>query len=240
MQANPPLAIVDTADGSRMLVRCDLDEGYHSRRGARTEARHVFLAGSGAAQRAATGKATAIIEVGLGSGLNALVTAETFAAAGTPLHYVGLESAPVAPQHLDALGYGAETAHGRTIAAWLRRFATADSNDGHCTCTELPGLSLTAIRTDALSWTPATGADIVYLDAFSPASAPELWTADALARWCSWLRPGGVLVTYCAQGEFRRHLRALGLQVERLAGPPGGKREMTRATLPGSAVTQFG
>jgi len=38
-----------------------------------------------------------------------------------------------------------------------------------------------------------------------------------------------VLVTYCAQGAFKRTLKQEGFQVERLPGPPG-KREMTRAT----------
>jgi tRNA U34 5-methylaminomethyl-2-thiouridine-forming methyltransferase MnmC len=43
------------------------------------------------------------------------------------------------------------------------------------------------------------------------------------------LRPGGVLVTYCAQGQFKRNLKSLGFCVEALPGPPG-KFEMVRAT----------
>ncbi|MBP7436541.1 MAG: SAM-dependent methyltransferase, partial [Bacteroidia bacterium] len=42
------------------------------------------------------------------------------------------------------------------------------------------------------------------------------------------LRPGGSMVTYCAQGAFKRALKAVGLQVIALPGPPG-KREMIRA-----------
>ncbi len=229
MEANPPLEIVITADGSRMLVRGDLDEGYHSHRGAVAEARHVFLGASGAAERAAAGVETSIVEVGLGSGLNALLTTEAFAAAGTPLHYMGLETAPVAAHYLDALAYNAVAAHGDTVTQWLRCFATGGTTAGVCSNSALPGIRLTALCTDALGWSPDAPVDIVYLDAFSPASAPNLWTETAVAHWCSWLRPGGVLVTYCAQGAFRRHLRGLGMRVDRLPGPPGGKREMTRA-----------
>jgi tRNA U34 5-methylaminomethyl-2-thiouridine-forming methyltransferase MnmC len=43
------------------------------------------------------------------------------------------------------------------------------------------------------------------------------------------LLPGGVLVTYCAKGAFKRTLKSAGFEVEALKGPPG-KREMTRAS----------
>jgi tRNA U34 5-methylaminomethyl-2-thiouridine-forming methyltransferase MnmC len=42
------------------------------------------------------------------------------------------------------------------------------------------------------------------------------------------LKSGGVLVTYCAKGQFKRNLKAVGFKVEAIPGPPG-KREMTRA-----------
>jgi tRNA U34 5-methylaminomethyl-2-thiouridine-forming methyltransferase MnmC len=43
------------------------------------------------------------------------------------------------------------------------------------------------------------------------------------------LRLGGVLVTYCAKGQFKRDLKTVGFTVEGVPGPPG-KREMTKAT----------
>jgi tRNA U34 5-methylaminomethyl-2-thiouridine-forming methyltransferase MnmC len=70
--------------------------------------------------------------------------------------------------------------------------------------------------------------DLVYFDAFAPTTQPELWTAAVMQRMHSALRPGGVLVTYCAKGEVRRAMQAAGFSVERLPGPPG-KREMMRA-----------
>lgn len=41
---------------------------------------------------------------------------------------------------------------------------------------------------------------------------------------------GGILTTYCAKGAVRRLLQSVGFTVERLPGPPGGKREILRAT----------
>jgi tRNA U34 5-methylaminomethyl-2-thiouridine-forming methyltransferase MnmC len=54
---------------------------------------------------------------------------------------------------------------------------------------------------------------------------------DPLKKMFDSLVPGGVLVTYCAQGQFKRNLKLIGFEVENLPGPPG-KREMTRAIKP--------
>lgn len=43
------------------------------------------------------------------------------------------------------------------------------------------------------------------------------------------MNEGGMLTTYCAKGAVRRMLQAAGFVVERLPGPPGGKREILRA-----------
>lgn len=71
----------------------------------------------------------------------------------------------------------------------------------------------------------------IFYDAFAPASQPELWTEEVMSACFRILAPGGTLVTYCAKGQFKRNLRAVGFSVEGLPGPPG-KREMTRATKP--------
>lgn len=69
---------------------------------------------------------------------------------------------------------------------------------------------------------------LIYFDAFAPEKQPELWSEAIFAKLYAAAAPGAVLVSYCAQGQFRRHLRATGWEVEKLPGPPG-KREMTRA-----------
>ena len=76
---------------------------------------------------------------------------------------------------------------------------------------------------------PASHYNLIYFDAFAPEKQPELWTEAVFARLYAAAAPGAVLVSYCAQGQFRRNLRAAGWRTEKLPGPPG-KREMTRAT----------
>ena len=72
------------------------------------------------------------------------------------------------------------------------------------------------------------GYHAIYLDAFSPATNPECWRADVLARLHDVLIPGGVLVSYCVQGAVRRRLACVGFTVEKRPGPLG-KREVLRA-----------
>lgn len=71
--------------------------------------------------------------------------------------------------------------------------------------------------------------DLIYYDAFSPESQPELWREELFAQLRRCCRPGAILTTYCAKGEVRRRLERSGFSVERLPGPPG-KREVLRAT----------
>ena len=76
---------------------------------------------------------------------------------------------------------------------------------------------------------PEAKFDLVYYDAFGPRAQNDMWGIDVLKKMYKGLKVGGVLVTYCAQGQFKRNLKALGFEIESLPGPPG-KREMTRAT----------
>jgi tRNA U34 5-methylaminomethyl-2-thiouridine-forming methyltransferase MnmC len=73
--------------------------------------------------------------------------------------------------------------------------------------------------------------DLIYFDAFAPRAQPELWERPLLSNMYSALRPGGVMVTYCAKGAVKRILKEIGFKIEALKGPPG-KREMTWCIKP--------
>jgi tRNA U34 5-methylaminomethyl-2-thiouridine-forming methyltransferase MnmC len=76
------------------------------------------------------------------------------------------------------------------------------------------------------------GWDVVYFDAFAPEKQPAMWSPEAIARVFEAMAPGGILTTYCAKGAIRRLLESVGFVVERIPGPPGGKREVLRARKP--------
>ncbi len=53
-----------------------------------------------------------------------------------------------------------------------------------------------------------------------------MWLPEVFLKLYRATAPGGRLVTYCAQGQFKRNLSAAGFEVHTAPGPPG-KREMT-------------
>jgi tRNA U34 5-methylaminomethyl-2-thiouridine-forming methyltransferase MnmC len=72
--------------------------------------------------------------------------------------------------------------------------------------------------------------DVIYFDAFASARQPEMWELAVISHVISFLKPGGVFVTYAITGNLKRMLKALGLNIEKVPGA-AGKREMLRAVL---------
>lgn len=229
-----PTALIVTGDGSRTLLSRRYGESYGSRHGALTEARHVFLEASGVAARLAARQATTVVEVGFGTGLNALLTLDAAAAAGAPVRYLALERALVPARTLHALRYRELLQHpslADALVAWRRALAP-----GACGCVSVPLgsalLELELVLGEARTAPLPDGVHAVYHDAFSPATNPEPWEAAFLRRLYGALTPGGTLVTYTVQGALRRRLAATGFRVARVPGPPGGKRQVLVATRP--------
>lgn len=215
-----------TDDGSVTLRSERYGETFRSRHGASSESWHVFVAGSGVAQRLAAGRATTVLEVGLGTARNLAATATVALAFGTELHYVALELDPLPVQALatlepDALGPPAFRAGLLGLWATLEPGATRRLTVGPVTLEVQIGDARDARWPDAV--------DAVYHDAFSPTTNPELWDPSLLRRLAGRLAPGAALVSYGVSGAARRALADAGLEVERRPGPPGGKREVLRA-----------
>ena len=228
----PSLELRTTADGSPTLYVPALDEHYHSHHGARQESAHVFIE-AGLRPLLARGWGQAdngplnILEVGLGTGLNALLTLEATSAVAARVRYDAYETQPLPAPVVAALlpQWRSQQALGQAFtqlheAPWNTVFSLTDSFRLTKMLAPLEAAEL-----------PATAYDLLYFDAFAPEKQPELWTEAVFAQLYAAAAPGAVLVSYCAQGQFRRNLRAAGWLTERLPGPPG-KREMTRARKP--------
>lgn len=215
-----------TADGSRTLSWGQ--EHYHSVYGAVQESTHVFIkAGLEHVAKAHVD----VLEVGLGTGLNLLLTWIRCLEGKLTLSYHALEPYPLAAAAFEELRHAEDLAWPGLHAPFVE-LMTGPCDAWH---EALGGLRFQVSRTDVRAFS-ATGAyDVIYFDAFAPGYQPELWTEAVFKRMFAALRPGGVLVTYCAKGDVRRAMQAAGFSVERLPGPPG-KREMLRATRPAPVV----
>lgn len=214
--------IIKTADGSTTIFIPEMDENYHSHHGAIQEAEHVFIRNG--LDYLELDNIT-IFEMGFGTGLNALLTLKNALESGRKVDYIGLEAFPVESGLLDELNYI------ETIAPELDgAFNAMHSQEWGKKDILSDGFALTKIHSKIEDYDPEQNSvDLIYFDAFGPRAQDEMWRLPVLEKMAQMLRTGGVLVTYCAQGQFKRYLKSLGFEIERLPGPPG-KREMTRGT----------
>jgi tRNA U34 5-methylaminomethyl-2-thiouridine-forming methyltransferase MnmC len=224
MDPRPATEAIRTGDGSRTLLNTAMGEPYHSRHGAVQESTHVFIEhGLMAAGR----EHVAVLEVGLGTGLNLLLTWIRCLEGKVTVDYTALEPFPLGASHLEALAHAEDLAWPGLHEPFIERMTGAEGRWHD----ELGGLRFRRIAKSAAELDETAACDAVYFDAFAPAKQPELWTPDVFTRMHNALRPGGLLVTYCAKGDVRRAMLSAGFAVERLPGPPG-KREMLRAMRP--------
>lgn len=212
--------LMQTEDGSATLYVPALDEHYHSVKGARAEAEHIYIEMGmmhALGERGGEGQLR-LLEVGLGTGLNALLTLERSEREGACVHYDAVELYPLTWGEIEPLGYSdAEVFRALHDSAWEEDVKLTS----HFTLRKLQ----TDVRTVNIA-----PVDVIYYDAFAPEKQPEMWTHDLMERMYDLLNPCGVLTTYCAKGVVRRMLQQVGFKVERLPGPVGGKREILRAT----------
>ena len=215
-----------TADGSFTLRSEQIDEHYHSVVGAVNESTHVYIKSGLDAWINLQGKTHVdVLEIGSGTGLNLLLTWIRCCEGKCTVSYTALEPYPVTREQLEALDHCAELAWPALQDPFLERM-TLDQNGWW---ERSGGLDFRKFATTAQEYEESNAFDVIYFDAFGPNTQPEMWTLEVFQRMHNALRPGGLLVTYCAKGEVRRIMQAAGFAVERIQGPPG-KREMLRAT----------
>lgn len=218
--------IVTTGDGSTTIQITDWNEQYHSMHGAVQEARHVFLKmGLDFWMNENPDQNTLhILEIGFGTGLNALLTLMHAEKSSVNLLYEGVEAYPVSSEELAQLNY-LEAADAQAFEAVFEKM--------HRTPWEQTEIITEAFQLKKRKQTFETledqnQHDLIYFDAFGARVQPELWEQPIFEKMYRALKAGGVLVTYAAKGSVRRAMQAVGFKVERLPGPPG-KREMLRA-----------
>ncbi len=213
------LEVEFSSDGSATLYVPLLNEHYHSVHGARNESMHVFI---DAGLRQISSESIRILEVGMGTGLNVLLTATH--ARGKTIEYQTIEKYPLSPEIYRQLNYF-DNEEEKNLLMQIHQSEWNKKVDLK------PGFTL--IKTAGSFMDAAIGKkfNLVYYDAFAPEKQPEMWEPALFEKIYHAMASGGILVTYCAKGHVRRLLQSIGFRVERIAGPPF-KRHMTRAFKP--------
>jgi tRNA U34 5-methylaminomethyl-2-thiouridine-forming methyltransferase MnmC len=203
-------------------VSRQFDDPYFSLAGGLEETRHVFLAGNGLPERFRDG--FHIAELGFGTGLNLLAVLLSHRGPGH-LHYTSFEAFPMpAADMARALAAFPDLAEIADLL--LEQWATGARN------LQFPNLTARIIVGDARETLPHWDgrADAWFLDGFSPAKNPELWSPDLMAEVARHTTPEGTFATYTAAGHVRRSLSEAGFAVTRVPGF-GRKRHMTAGQL---------
>lgn len=213
---------IQTADGSSTLLHEKLGETYHSTKGARAESLHVYIqAGLQYLQQLNPNKPLHILEVGYGTGMNALLS---LAYARQPVYYTGLEPFPVQEEELTTC----RELFDASLAEAQQKMASLPWNHGNVFQQINEHVFLRKLPCALMDYQADQPADLVYFDAFAPKFQPDLWQEEAWKHLRQQVKPGALAVTYCAQGAFRRMLKQHHFLVEILRGTPGQKTEMTR------------
>lgn len=213
-------AQIEWRDG-RVPVSTQFDDPYFSLENGMAETGHVFLGGNDLPERFVDGFHVA--ELGFGTGLNFLVALQAFrdCGCGGKLRFTSFEAFPMAMDDLHAA---------------LRAFDGLP--DDLASASEFPvaldgaDFELRVVIGDARETLPVWDdlADAWFLDGFSPAKNPELWSPELMREVGAHTGVGGTAATYTAAGFVRRGLVDAGFDVSRVQGY-GRKRHMTRAAM---------
>ncbi|WP_349664090.1 tRNA (5-methylaminomethyl-2-thiouridine)(34)-methyltransferase MnmD [Cellulophaga lytica] len=214
--------IITTGDGSKTIQIEDWNEQYHSIHGAVQEAYHVFIKHGLSLFK---DEPVSILEIGFGTGLNAIITAIEAPKSNLNIDYTGVEAYPVEAEEVAELNYIAQL----NASNFEDVFKKMHNVNWEVKTEILPNFNLLKREQNFLDITDKEAYNLIYFDAFGARVQPELWTENIFGIMYNALQTNGVLVTYAAKGSVRRAMLAVGFKVERLPGPPG-KREMLRAT----------
>ncbi|RIV22215.1 hypothetical protein DYU11_14350 [Fibrisoma montanum] len=216
--------LVLTADGSHSIYSEETRQHYHSIHGAWQESRRVFIElGLQEAFGRFSDEPIRSFEMGFGTGLNALLTAQEAEQRQRYVHHTAIEAYPVPLDEAHQLNFDQLLG-----TNYLHQLHEADWNQ----IVQIhPFFSLIKVHGMLQEFQTVDRFHLIYFDAFAPEAQPELWTETVFRQMADILLPGGMLTTYCSKGYVQRNLKAVGFHVEKHSGP-AYKREVIRAVKP--------
>lgn len=214
--------IIITKDGSSSIYIPELDETYHSKFGAIQEAKHVFI--KNGLDLFDDSSEIFILEIGFGTGLNALITMLEAEKRNLKVSYVGVEAFPIALDEISQLNY-VEQLESSDKKADFEKIHTSNWEEKieiNSNFTLMKRKQFFADITDTNTF------DLIYFDAFGFTVQPDLWNETIFEIMYKSLKNRGLLTTYACRTSIINAMQHAGFQTLKLPGAPG-KREMLRA-----------
>ncbi len=230
-------------------VSSEFGDVYFSNDNGLSETRYVFLQQNRLPERFSHHDSDSFVigETGFGTGLNFLATMAAFleqaplSGNGSRLHFISVEKYPLTQADLR-----------KALAAWpeLAPLSQPLIDQWPLPVSGCHRLLFADGRIRLDLWFgdikemlpqvphPATGlVDAWYLDGFSPAKNPEMWTQDLFDDLARLARPDATLSTFTCAGFVRRGLIAAGFAMKKVKGH-GSKREMLAGVREGKVPQQ--
>lgn len=217
------LAIIETSDGSNSISSKHYQATYHSIHGAIEESMHIFISAGMYYKHRQGVQKLKIFEMGFGTGLNAFLSQIAAKKLNLEVEYHSIELHPLDPSLYKSLNF--HTLVPGSSQEALMKLHTSSWDEMHQIDSQFRFIKM---HGDLHSSNIEEKYDLIYYDAFAPSSQPDLWEEPIQRKLYEILKQKGALLTYCAQGKFKRTLKTIGYNLDNLDGP-GRKHEMTRA-----------
>lgn len=214
--------IIITQDGSTSIYVPELDETYHSKFGAIQEAKHVFI--KNGLDLFEDGSEISILEIGFGTGLNALITMLEAEKRNLKINYVGVEAYPIAFEEISQLNYVTQLNSPEKKDDFEKMHQTNWEEE----IVINSNFRITKRKQYFTDISDENTFDLIYFDAFGFTVQPELWNEAIFEIMYKALKSKGILTTYACRTSIKNAMQFAGFQTLKLPGAPG-KREMLRA-----------
>ena len=214
--------IIITQDGSSSIYIPELDETYHSKFGAIQEAKHVFI--KNGLDLFEDGSGISILEIGFGTGLNALITLLEAEKRNLKINYVGVEAYPIPFDEISQLNYVTQLESLEKQVDFEKMHASNWEEEIAINS----NFTLTKRKQSFEEISDENTFDLIYFDAFGFTVQPDLWNEAIFEIMFKSLKNRGILTTYACRTSIKKAMQHAGFQTLKLPGAPG-KREMLRA-----------
>ena len=214
------LELVKTIDGSNSLKNLIINDSYHSKYGAINESKHIFINNG---LKRISKKKIRVLEIGFGTGLNALLTLLFCDKKKQNIIYHTIDNLPLKEEIYSSLNYYDHLKIDKNIFLKIHRSSWENE-------IELSNFFvLKKMKCDFTKTLFNEKYDLIYFDAFSPSKQPEMWVLNNFKKLYDCLNTNGVLITYSSKGDVKRTMKEVGFNVSSVEGPIG-KREITLAS----------